>query len=70
VTKFWACSGKYNSLSQDAAICNPSFAEQENEVLASLKKGAANMHPLTVLWLVRLSLYKLAKRKQSAVGKR
>lgn len=56
--------------STDAAISNASFAEQENKGLAPLKSGAVHMHPLTLLWLVRLVLAKAAQSKARAFGHR
>lgn len=47
----------------DATFENPSFAEQENGLLKPLKKGAAHMSPLTLLWLVREVLYQQAANK-------
>jgi hypothetical protein len=48
------------------AFKNTMFAEQENSLLAPLKKSAVHMNPFTLLWLVRLVLYKQAKSKRAA----
>ena len=55
---------------KDLFFANASFAEQENSALAVLKKIAAHCRPDTLLWLVRLFLYKLAKRKSQTWKKR
>jgi hypothetical protein len=44
-------------------FANSVYAEQENRPLAALKKGAVHMHPFTLLWLIRLTLYLQAEQK-------
>jgi hypothetical protein len=45
---------------------NTMFAEQEISLLAPLKKSAIHMPPFTLLWLVKLVLYKQSKSKKEA----
>jgi hypothetical protein len=44
-------------------FANSVYAGQENRPLAALKKGAVHMHPFTLLWLIRLTLYIQAEQK-------
>lgn len=55
---------------QDTFFANASYAEQENSQLAVLKKIAAHCRPDTLLWLVRVFLYKLHQRKGQLYRKR
>lgn len=56
----------YKGATDNPAFHNSSYAEQSNRGLDALKKGAANMHPLTLLWLVRMYLYRQAKKRSYA----
>ena len=64
-----AHAGLYRKHTTNPAFNNSSFAEQGNRLLDELKKGAANMHPLTLLWVVRMHLY-VRSKKQAFLGKR
>ena len=54
----------------DPLIENPEFAEQQNSDLAFLKAGASHMRQTTLLFFVRLYLYKLAKSKSEDIYRR
>jgi hypothetical protein len=49
---------------EDALQANSSFSEQQNADLAALKPGAVHMLQTTLLWIIRLFLYKKATRGQ------
>jgi hypothetical protein len=62
-----ACAGQYSKRmagKEDALLANSSFAEQQNVGLADLKPGAVHMLQTTLLWFIRLYLYKKAIRGQ------
>lgn len=44
-------------------MSNTEVAEQQNKPLATLKKLAVHMNPLTLIWLTRLKLYKQKKSR-------
>jgi hypothetical protein len=46
------------------------YAEQENSVIARLKKIASHMRPDTLLWLLRYVLYVQAGRKEETLNLR
>jgi uncharacterized protein YqfB (UPF0267 family) len=46
------------------------YAEQENSVIARLKKIASHMWPDTLLWLLRYVLYVQAGRKEETLNLR
>jgi hypothetical protein len=48
----------------DALRLNSEYAEQQNADLASLKKHAVHMKQTTLLWIVRLMLYKKASNRE------
>jgi hypothetical protein len=54
----------------DPLIANPEFAEQENAWLANFKAGAVHMRQTTLLWVLRIALYKRAKDKQGGAAVR
>ena len=47
---------------QDPLLKNPSFAEQQNRWLAGFKAGAVHMRQTTLLYVLRLALFKRARR--------
>jgi hypothetical protein len=59
-----------HATTSDPLIENPEFPEQQNSDLAFLKAGASHMRQTTLLYFVRLYLYKLATRKADSTLQR
>lgn len=55
---------------RDALFHNASFAEQQNGLLAPLKKMAAQVRPDTLIWALPVKLYKMVKDQERTWARR